>query len=153
MADERPSDERVFDQFLLKGQRREALGWLLAELEKRPTNQHLYGFAAFSCMTLRFDKAARKFAQIALRQNPFNKWALTVDFAYTPNSDIEEMPIFFTREGFYLEAIWVLRFDRLGLLEPARRMWGFIARYGPESEKWSLLVSEYGVDRRGGLNS
>ncbi len=153
MWDAKESDEMIFDKLLRTGQKVRTLEWVLDEVGKRPWSTELRALAAFGSLTLRFDKAARSFAKTVLSTNRYNKWALTVMFAYTPNSTIEEMPEFFYSKGFYLDSLLYLRLNRLGLKAPARRLWGFIARYGPEVEKWYLLKSEFGVDRRGGLNS
>lgn len=152
-VDEELSDEKIFDQFLLKRQLKTGLEWVFDEIKKRPQSIGLKALASFGLLIVNMEKEAKTMAKLVLSTNHYNKWAMTVMFACTPDSIIEEMPEFFSSKGFYLNSLWYLRLDRLGLKAPARRLWGFIARYGPEVEKWELLKSEFGVDRRGGLNS
>jgi len=146
------SEESIFDEFLVNGNRDDAYDWVVESLEKKPWSGELKAYLAFCLLILGHEGPAFEMAEEALGLNLYNEWALAVKLAFSTNAEVEETRAFFGFDGFRLGAIWYFRFVCLGLPDAARRHWGFLVRYGPEEDKQALLEDVFGVERQSGLN-
>jgi hypothetical protein len=140
-------EERTFDGFLLRNQMGEAVQWLIGELKKKPCNPKIGALTAFSFLLLGKNTLAVEIADKVLGISPYNDWALAVKFACSNNEEVNKIQGFFGFDGFRLGATWYMRFDALGFPGASKRLWGYIARFGPAEDRFWILRDVYEVER------
>jgi hypothetical protein len=140
-------EETPFDGLLAEDEMEKAHRWAVQAVSKAPWNWDYRGYLAFSLLLTGKETEAVEVAQEVVAVSPYNEWALSVLFTVSSNAEIENDSRFFGSDGFRLGATWYLRFSCLRMDEDARRLWGFIARYGPEEQKWRILEDVYEVER------
>jgi len=143
----RESKEDIFDDLLIKKDFDGAYVWAQEVVDQSPCNPIYKGFLVFALLMKGKWFEAQEMAEKVLVLCPYNEWALAVLFFLSNYSGIEANPVFLGPNGFCLRAVWHGRFLKLGYLQPAKNVWRFISKHGPEKEKQLLLQDLYGAEK------